>query len=233
LKRGLGDEIVVAPYATALAVMIDPAASTANLRRLAAIGLEASSASSTRSTTPHRGRRTARDGRAARRRRAAYLAHHEGMTLVALTNALLAIAWSSAFTPSRACRRRSCCCRNACRAAAATIEPRPLDEMRVAAPGASCPCAATGTRTRVPAHAVPLERHLRHVGDQRGRRRQRLARLPVTRWRRDATRDADGQFIYLRDVRSGAVWSATYQPTRREPDEYAARSRRSRHLPRA
>src|SRR5213078_3334359 len=44
--------------------------------------------------------------------------------------------------------------------------------------------------------------------------------LAVTRWRRDATRDADGQFIYLRDVRSGVVWSATYQPTRREPDEY-------------
>ena len=40
LKRGLGDEVVVAPYATALAVMIDPAASTANLRRLAAAGLE-------------------------------------------------------------------------------------------------------------------------------------------------------------------------------------------------
>ena len=44
--------------------------------------------------------------------------------------------------------------------------------------------------------------------------------LPVTRWRRDATRDADGQFIYLRDVRSGDVWSATFQPTRREPDDY-------------
>src|SRR4051794_22619648 len=40
LKRGLGDELVVAPYATALAVMIDPAAATANLRRLASIGLE-------------------------------------------------------------------------------------------------------------------------------------------------------------------------------------------------
>ena len=38
LKRGLGDELVVAPYATALAAMIDPAASTANLRRLAAAG---------------------------------------------------------------------------------------------------------------------------------------------------------------------------------------------------
>ena len=40
LKRGLGDEVVVAPYATALAVLVDPAASAANLRRLAAIGLE-------------------------------------------------------------------------------------------------------------------------------------------------------------------------------------------------
>ena len=46
----------------------------------------------------------------------------------------------------------------------------------------------------------------------------------MTRWRRDATRDRDGQFIYLRDVRSGAVWSATYQPTRREPDASIASS---------
>src|SRR5439155_7662201 len=40
LKRGLGDEVVVAPYATALALAIDPPASVANLRRLAGIGLE-------------------------------------------------------------------------------------------------------------------------------------------------------------------------------------------------
>src|SRR6185295_17181542 len=42
----------------------------------------------------------------------------------------------------------------------------------------------------------------------------------VTRFRRDATRDPAGQMLYLRDVRSGAVWSPTYQPTRREPEEY-------------
>jgi cyclic beta-1,2-glucan synthetase len=39
LKRGLGDEVVVAPYATALAAMIDPARAARNLRRLAAEGL--------------------------------------------------------------------------------------------------------------------------------------------------------------------------------------------------
>src|SRR4029078_9866187 len=40
LKRGLGDELVVAPYATALAAMIDPGQGAANLRRLAAAGLQ-------------------------------------------------------------------------------------------------------------------------------------------------------------------------------------------------
>ncbi|MGH9902115.1 MAG: hypothetical protein ACRD68_09940, partial [Pyrinomonadaceae bacterium] len=42
----------------------------------------------------------------------------------------------------------------------------------------------------------------------------------VTRWREDATRDHWGSFIYLRDVRSGAVWSAGYQPAPRPPQTY-------------
>ena len=45
--------------------------------------------------------------------------------------------------------------------------------------------------------------------------------LAVTRSRHDATRDPGGQFIYLRDVRSGAVWSATYNPTPQEPEDYS------------
>ena len=42
----------------------------------------------------------------------------------------------------------------------------------------------------------------------------------VTRWREDVTRDNWGTFIYLRDVRSGAVWSAGYQPVRKRPQAY-------------
>jgi cyclic beta-1,2-glucan synthetase len=42
----------------------------------------------------------------------------------------------------------------------------------------------------------------------------------VTRWREDVTRDNWGAFIYLRDVRSGAVWSAGHQPVRRKPQSY-------------
>ena len=53
--------------------------------------------------------------------------------------------------------------------------------------------------------------------------------LSVTRWREDRTTDPGSYFIYLRDVRSGRLWSATYQPiaagTRRLPGHVLERAR--------
>ena len=42
----------------------------------------------------------------------------------------------------------------------------------------------------------------------------------VTRWREDVTRDNWGTFIYLRDVRSGAVWSASHQPIQKRAQKF-------------
>lgn len=44
--------------------------------------------------------------------------------------------------------------------------------------------------------------------------------LAVTRWREDATCDASGSYLFLRDTANGAVWSAGFQPSGVEPDEY-------------
>jgi cyclic beta-1,2-glucan synthetase len=44
--------------------------------------------------------------------------------------------------------------------------------------------------------------------------------LAVTRWREDVTCDAWGSYIFLRDVDSGHLWSAGYQPTCIEPSSY-------------
>jgi hypothetical protein len=44
--------------------------------------------------------------------------------------------------------------------------------------------------------------------------------LAVTRWREDVTRDNWGSFCYVRDLRSGAVWSTGYQPMARAPQRY-------------
>src|ERR1700760_248793 len=45
--------------------------------------------------------------------------------------------------------------------------------------------------------------------------------LALTRWREDPTCDPYGSYIFLRDVFNGHVWSAGYQPSGREPEEYS------------
>ena len=47
--------------------------------------------------------------------------------------------------------------------------------------------------------------------------------VAVTRWTSDETRDADGFYIYLRDLDDGSVWSAGYQPTCVLPSQYEFR----------
>ncbi len=93
LKRGLGDELVVAPYATALAVAIDPAASVANLRRLAALAVAGDYGFFDAIDYTPRGADPARRRHRAPRRAASSSARTsrttQGMTLVALANALL------------------------------------------------------------------------------------------------------------------------------------------------
>ncbi len=42
----------------------------------------------------------------------------------------------------------------------------------------------------------------------------------VTRYREDITRDCWGTFFYLKNVETGRVWSATFQPSLAEPDDY-------------
>lgn len=48
----------------------------------------------------------------------------------------------------------------------------------------------------------------------------RWRNVALTRWRPDATCDAQGLFVYLKDVANGRVWSAGYQPVGIEPDRY-------------
>ena len=226
LKRGLGDEVVVAPYATALAAILDPAVSTANLRRLAAAGLAGEFGFFDAIDYTARGPDAlAPDGEDAPAHGVVvptYFAHHEGMTLVALTNVLLGDRMVERFHAEPRVQATEMLLQERVPRAVTAIEPRPLDEMRVAAPAASVPVR----RYRSPHTLFPHTQFLsngHYVASvtNAGGGASVWRGLPVTRWRRDVTRDADGQFIYLRDVRSGAVWSATYQPTRQEPDEYA------------
>src|ERR1700736_3915223 len=55
-----------------------------------------------------------------------------------------------------------------------------------------------------------------------GRGYSRWRDLAVTRWREDSTRDCWGSFCYLRDLESGAFWSAAWQPTLKSTKRHEA-----------
>src|SRR5439155_10021318 len=91
LKRGLADDLVVAPYSTALAGLIDPAAAVSNFTRLTRTGLDGRFGFY--ESIDYRPRKpagdagtTAGDGQPEIVR--AFFAHHQGMSLIALANLL-------------------------------------------------------------------------------------------------------------------------------------------------
>jgi len=83
----------------------------------------------------------------------------------------------------------------------------------------------TPRRFTTPHHVVPRT-HLLSNGNfsvmitAAGSGYSRWRDIAVTRWREDATCDAWGSYVFLRDVANGQVWSAGYQPVGREPDSY-------------
>ena len=104
---------MVAPYATALAAMIEPEAAVRNFDRLSEAG--ARGRYGFREALDYTPRRLPEGASVAIVK--SYMAHHQGMALVALGNVLNdRRRWSSASTPTRSSRRPSCCSRSGCRA---------------------------------------------------------------------------------------------------------------------
>ena len=225
LKRGLGDELVVAPYATALAAMLEPVRSAQNIRRLIDAGLLGEfgffDAIDYTKRDHDDGELTGNGPPNGPHVVKTYLAHHGGMTLVALANALLGDCMVERFHADPRVQATELLLQERVPRNTPTIEPRPLDDVRVVSPLPAVPVR----RYRTPHTSFPHAQFLSNgncvsVVSNAGGGSLFKGPMAVTRARRDATLDPGSAFIYLRDARSGAVWSATYHPTAREPDDY-------------
>ena len=219
LKRGLSENAVVAPYATALATMVDPGAAARNFARLAAIGArgrygfyEALDYTPTRLP----------EGKEVAIVRA-FMAHHQGMTVVAIANGLLNGALRARFHAEPIVRATELLLHERTPRDVAVVHPR-AEEVKTAATVRDLELP-TVRRLRS-AHAATPEAHLLSNGRYTvmltgaGSGYSRWGDLGVTRWREDVTRDDWGAYVFLRDVQSGDVWSAGYQPSGVEPDSY-------------
>jgi cyclic beta-1,2-glucan synthetase len=225
LKRGLSDDLVVAPYASALASLIDPGAAAANFRRLAREGLDARfgfyEAIEYRPRTQIALEAKAQTGESRPELVRAFFSHHQGMSLVALANVVCDDVFVSRFHADPRVQATELLLQERVPREAILSEPRPSEGTTLPP---SIPVLAS-RRFRTPHTASPHSHFLSN-----GRYTTALTHagggfstwrgLAVTRQREDRTSDAGAQYIYLRDPRSGRVWSPTYQPICSEPDEY-------------
>ncbi|HET9885444.1 MAG TPA: glucoamylase family protein, partial [Candidatus Binatia bacterium] len=219
LKRGLSEDVVVAPYATALAAMIDPKAAAENFLRLTKAGAsgrygfyEALDYTATRVPENH----TVAVVRA-------YMAHHQGMSLVALANVLHDGVMRARFHAEPRMQ-----------ATELLLQERTPRDVLVTRPRVEEVRAVANVRDLIPSvlrrfvspdnptpgiHLLSNGRYSVMVTTA-GSGYSHWRNLAVTRWREDRTRDPWGTYFFLRDRSSGQVWSAAHQPSGVEPDTY-------------
>jgi cellobiose phosphorylase len=221
VKRGLAEDLVVAPYAAVMALMVDPAAACANLQRLAAEGragrygfYEAID------YTPAR----LRPGETSATIRS-FMVHHQGMSLLALANVLVRDPMPRRFLGCPLLRAADLLLQERVPKAAASIfaEDLALETSRKPA-GEGENMIRIFTQPTLPAPEVHLLSNGRyHVAvSSAGGGYSRWRELALTRWREDATRDDWGLFVYVRDLGTGEFGSAAFQPTLRATKGYEA-----------
>jgi cyclic beta-1,2-glucan synthetase len=225
LKRGLSDDMVVAPYATQLALGIDPRRALANLRRLSSLGMEGrygfyDAIDFTRSRL-----HTGQNGAIV----STYMVHHLGMGLVATNNSLNGDPMVRRFEADPEVRATLLLLQERVPRQAPATRPHPVAREREQVYREEVPPVVrryNTPNTDVPrAHLISNGRYtvmMTNSGAGASSWASAGETLAVTRWRDDWVRDPWGTFIYLRDLKSGAVWSAAAAPFGGEPPGYLA-----------
>jgi len=217
LKRGLSKDLVVAPYATVLAMLIEPRQALRNLTvfegegALGPYGFR----DAIDYTRPNPGSNKAVVGN--------YMAHHIGMSLVAFDNALNRQTWQRRFHADPLVRSNELVLHERIPRRLVMQELETDDSTQRLAP-------AETTRPAVREMDTPhtSQPHVAVLGNvpyttlisNAGGGYSRYADIAVTRWRRDTTRDNQGEWVYLKDLSTGRMWSAAHQPVGADADQY-------------
>lgn len=211
LKRGLSENRVIAPYATALAAMVDPRAAVLNFKRLVTMGgcgdfgfYEA--LDFTQSRLP-----AASDVAIIR----SFMAHHQGMTIVAIANTLHGGQVRSRFHREPMIQACELLLQERLPRDVSTSHPR-AEEVKNSASNSNIGLP-TVRRLSASDDGTPLT-HLLSNGryavmlTATGGGYSRWHDIAVTRWNEDTTCDQYGSYIFLKDVNTGKLWSSSAQP---------------------
>ena len=221
LKRGLAEDLVIAPYATAMALMVAPREACDNLEQLAAEGRQGAygfyeAVDYTPSRLP--------PGQSSITIRS-FMAHHQGMSLLALAYRVLDRPMQRRFLSCPALRAADLLLQERVPNTTAKVlseEYELVKSRRFAGDGEGLMRVFANPELRAPEVHLLSNGRYHVVVSNAGGGYSRWRDLAVTRWHEDATRDCWGTFIYLRDVATGESWSAAHQPCRRATKHYEA-----------
>ncbi|MEK6322450.1 MAG: glucoamylase family protein [Acidobacteriota bacterium] len=219
LKRGLSDDLVVSPYSSALAAMVEPRAALDNMRWLAREG--ALTGYGFYEAIDYTKDRLQEDQESVLIK--AFMAHHQGMILVSLDNLLNDKVMQRRFHSEPLVQATELLLQERIPRGVALARPR-AEEVR--ADGSRMSLSAPDPRRYETADLPTPRTQLLSNGvysvvvTTAGCGYSVCGGIAISRWREDATRDNWGTFCYLRDVRSGAVWSAGYLPIPGKPQSY-------------
>ncbi len=224
-KRGLSEDLVIAPYASVLALMVEPEKAFWNLENLDAAGF--SGEYGFYEAIDYTPSRLAHDETHAVVK--SYMAHHQGMSLLSLAYILLDKPMQRRFLADPMFK-----------ATELLLQERVPKEVPflfdIEATGFLRKIEEREALLRVfpnPNTPVP-EIHLLSNGKysvmvtNSGGGYSRWKNIAVTRWHEDAQLSNEGTFLYLRDMKTGEFWSTAYQPALQKSRNYEAIFSRSR-----
>ncbi|MBI5033167.1 MAG: carbohydrate-binding protein [Chloroflexi bacterium] len=221
LKRDLGNNLVIAPYATFLALPYAPVLAWQNLK---AIEREAQIDSygfyEALDYTPAHRPPKERVGIVR-----SFMAHHQGMSLVALDNYLNNNCMRRRFHREPTIAATELLLQERIPQHTPLLETQPEERPAPRSLVETAPPASRAFKTPhspVPHAALLSNGQYTVMVTNAGGGYSAYRQFQITRWREDVTRDSWGTFCYIKDVASGQVWSTSFHPTLHEPEDYSA-----------
>jgi len=220
-KRGLETDLVVAPYATVMALLFEPRLAMDELRKMDSLGARGEygyyeAIDCTRERLP--------EGKTSVVIRS-FMAHHQGMMLLTLGNLLLERSMVDRFHADKRVRSAELLLQERLPERPALVLHAAAAPLRMQDPDQRLKAPQRTFRTPHPPQpevCVLSNGSFTTVVTASGSGFMRSGGLAVTRWREDACDEAWGSGVYIRDVEREAVWSAAWHPAGSAGDDYAA-----------
>ncbi|MEB0138512.1 MULTISPECIES: GH36-type glycosyl hydrolase domain-containing protein [unclassified Undibacterium] len=219
-KRGLGDDLVIAPYASMMALMVTPEAACDNLQRLSELGFEGQF-----------GFFEAIDYTPVRLPRGqthvlirSFMVHHQGMGLLALAYLLLDKPLQKRFEADALFKAATpLLYERVPQISANYANTSELADIRSSTKEQETPLRILSlSNSKTPEVQLLSNGRYHLMVSSSGGSYSRWNELALTRWNEDGTRDNWGSFCYVRDCETGSFWSTALQPSLVTTPDYTA-----------